>query len=97
MRKEIIKKNAAIYFVNIVFLQTNKFAAVIEDQEILWRETLDDTPTTEAEARRGGITQMEVDSKMLHGISSLVSRLVAKSNQLIGNHTTDLTECLDAH
>ncbi len=94
MRKKIIKKNAAIYFVNIiVFLQTNKFAAVIEDQEILWRETPDDTPTTEAEARRGGITQMEVDSKMLHDISSLVSRLVAKSNQLIGNHTTNLAEC----
>ncbi len=94
MRKEIIKRNAAIYFVNIiVFLQTNKFAAVIEDQEILRRETLDDTPTTEAEARRGGITQMEVDSKMLHDISSLASRLVAKSNQLIGNHTTNLAEC----
>ncbi len=71
----------------------NKFAAVIEDQEILWRETLDDTPTPEAEARRGGITQMEVDSKMLHDISSLVSRLVAKSNQLIGNHTMNLAEC----
>ncbi len=54
---------------------------------------MDDTPMTEFEARLGGITHSEVDSKMLHDISTLVSRLVAKSNQLVGNHTTNLAEC----
>ena len=35
---------------------------------------------------------MEVDPKMLHDISVVLSRLVAKSKQLIGNHTTNLAE-----
>ena len=36
---------------------------------------------------------MEVDPIMLHDISVVLSRLVAKSKQLIGNHTTNLAEC----
>ena len=36
---------------------------------------------------------MEVDPKMLHDISVVLSTLVAKSKQLIGNHTTNLAEC----
>ena len=63
------------------------------DQERLWRETVADTPAVEIEARRGGLTPMEVDPKMLHDISVVLSRLVAKSKQLIGNHTTNLVEC----
>ena len=57
------------------------------DQERLWRETVADTLAVESEARRGGLTPMEVDPKMLHDISVVLSRLVAKSKQLIGNHT----------
>ena len=74
-------------------MHANLFVPAVEDQERLWRETVDDTPATEAEARRGGVTSTELYSKMLHDISSLVSRLVAKSNRLIGNHTTNLAEC----
>ncbi len=74
-------------------MQSNLFLPVLEDQERQWRETVDDTPATEAEARRGGLTRTEIDSKMLHDISSVVGRLVAKANQLIGNHTTNLAEC----
>ncbi len=74
-------------------MQSNLFLPVLEDQERQWRETADDTPATEAEARRGGLTRTEIDSKMLHDISSVVGRLVAKANQLIGNYTTNLAEC----
>ena len=64
------------------------------DQERLWRETVADTPAVESEAQRGGLTPpMEVDPKMLHDISVVLSRLVARSKQLIGNHTTNLAKC----
>ena len=62
------------------------------DQERLWRQTVVDTPAVESEARRGGLTPMEVDPKMLHDISVVLSRLVAESKQLIGNHTTNLAD-----
>ena len=51
---------------------------MFRDQERLWRETVADTPAVESEARRGGLTPMEVDPKMLHDISVVLSRLVAK-------------------
>ena len=50
-------------------------------------------PLVEKEARQGGPTLTEVDPKMLHDITTKLSRLVAKSKQLIGNHTTNLAEC----
>ena len=62
------------------------------DQERLRRDTVADTPAVESEARRGGPTPMEVDPKMLHDISVVLSRLVAKSKQLIGNYTANLAE-----
>ncbi len=63
------------------------------DQEMQWRETIADSPAIEKEARRGGLSATDVDPKMLYNISIAVSRLVAKSKQLIGNHTTNLAEC----
>ena len=63
------------------------------DQERPRRDTVAETPVVESEARRGGLTPMEVDPKMLHDISVVLSRLVAKSKQLIGNHTTNLAQC----
>ena len=47
----------------------------------------------EKEARQGGLTLTEVDPKMLHNITTKLSRLVVKSMQLIGNYTTNLAEC----
>ena len=73
-----------------------KFLFILEinsDQEILWRDTLVDNPAIEREARQGGLTLTEVDPKMLHDIYTMVSRLVGKANQLLGNHTTNLAEC----
>ncbi len=63
------------------------------DQEMQWRETITDSPAIEKEARRGGLSATDVDPKMLHNIAVAVSRLVAKSKQLIGNHTMNLAEC----
>ena len=62
------------------------------DQERQWSETVADTPAVWCEARRGGLTPMKVDPKMLHNNSVVLSRLVVKSKQLIGNHTTNLAE-----
>ena len=63
---------------------------MFDDQERQWRETVADTPAIESESRRGGFTPTEVDPKLLHDISVALSRLVAKSKQLIGNYTTNL-------
>ena len=52
-----------------------------------------DNPTTESEARQGGLTSTEVDPKMLHDIQATLSRLIGKAEQLLGNHTTNLAEC----
>ena len=62
------------------------------DQERQWSETVADTPAVGCEARRGGLTPMEVDPKMLHDNSVVLNRLVAKSKQLIGTYTTNLAE-----
>ena len=66
---------------------------MFDDQERQWRETVADTPAIESEAGRGGLTLTEVAPKFLHDIYVALSRLVAKSKQLIGNHTTNLAEC----
>ena len=64
----------------------------ILDQERLWRETLKDDTTTEEDTRRGGPTPTDVNPQLLHDIQTLVSILVSKSRQLLGNHTTNLAE-----
>ena len=66
---------------------------MFDDQERQWRETVTDTLAIESEPRRGGLTPTEVAPKLLHDISVALSRLVAKSKQIIGNHTTNLAEC----
>ena len=65
----------------------------ITNQERLWRETVTDDPTTERNCRQGGQTPTEINPKMMHDIQVLLSRLVAKARQLLGNATTNLAEC----
>ena len=62
------------------------------EQERVWEETMDDTPATEDDARNGGVEPVQVNTKLLLDIEVLVSRLVAKASQLIGNFTTNLAE-----
>ena len=45
------------------------------------------------DARQGGLTPTKVNEKMLHDIQAVLSRLVAKASQLLGNNTTNLAEC----
>ena len=43
---------------------------IASDQERLWRETLVECPTVEAETRRGGLTPTNVDPKLYHDIQA---------------------------
>ena len=65
----------------------------ITNQERLWRETVTDDPTTERNCRRDGQTPTEINPKMMHNIQVLLSRLVTKARQLLGNATANLAEC----
>ncbi len=65
---------------------------LLDDQERLWEETIADDPETELDARRGGLTRVNVDQKLLHDVQVLLSRLVGKAEQLLGNATTNLAE-----
>jgi len=49
-------------------------------------------PMVEKEDRQGGLSSTEVDPKMLHNITAILNRLVAKSKQLIWNFTINLAE-----
>lgn len=69
---------------------------MLHDQETLWRETMAEGLSIEREAQQGGLTPTEVDPRMMHDIASVLSRLAAKSKQLIGNHTTNFSRMLDA-
>ena len=62
------------------------------DQETLWRETLVDDPATETDCRRGEQNHTIVSQQLLHDVQALVSRLVAKASQLLGNFTTNIAE-----
>ena len=53
-------------------------------------DTVDDS--TEEEAHQGGASPTHVDPKLLLDIQVIISRLVAKAGQLIGNFTTNLAE-----
>ena len=77
------------YYVN----SFDYFLLVLCDQEAQWRETVVEGPLVKMEAQQGRPTLTEVDPKMLHDITTKLSRLMAKSKQLIGNHTTNLAEC----
>ena len=60
------------------------------DQETLWSETLVDDPATERDCRR--CEQNHTIVSQLHDVQVLVSRLVAKALQLLGNFTTNIAE-----
>ena len=53
---------------------------------------MDDTSATENDARCGEPTPAQLDPHLLLDVEILVSRLVAKASQLIGNFTTNLAE-----
>ena len=86
------------YIIIDMSITTSHFALVsaeaVLDQERMWRETVANDSVTECEARRGGQLSAELDPQMMHDIQVLVSRLVAKSRQLIRNFTTNLVEGL---
>ncbi len=61
----------------------------MEHQHALW----EDTVSTDAYIILHNEPQ-PVDPKMMHDIQIILSRLVAKAPQLIGNFTTNLAEAL---
>ena len=72
-----------------------KYFLVIDtalEQEQEWRDTIDDSLSTEEDARCGGRIPVQVDPRLLQDVNVLVSRLVAKASQLVGNFTTNLAE-----
>lgn len=69
------------------------YIGAVSVQEQLWRETVCSTPRTEADAQRGEKTPANLNPRMMHDIQILVSRLVGKARQLLGNQTTNLAEC----
>ncbi len=68
------------------------FPDVVDDQEVLWTETVDDDPSTEADARQGEPTPVEINPRLLHDIQVALSRLIGKARQLVTNETTNLAE-----
>ena len=59
----------------------------------MWRDTLADSPTIEADSLRGGSTiSTKPNQKMIYDIQVAVSRLVTKAPQLIENETTNMAE-----
>ncbi len=56
---------------------------LLDDQERLWEETIADDPETELDARRGGLTRVNVDQKLLLDVQVLLSRPVGKAEQLM--------------
>ena len=66
---------------------------IASSQEMLWTETVADSPAIEKEIRQGEITPTEVNPELFHDIQAIVSRLVGKASQLLGNSTTNLAEC----
>ena len=62
------------------------------EQQQIWQETVDDTSSTEKDARCGEPAPTQVDPTLLLDVEILVSRLVAKAGQLVGNFTTNLAE-----
>ena len=51
---------------------------------------MDDSQETEEASRRGGETPLNIGPQLLHDIQVLVSRLAAKSRQLVGNHQVQI-------
>ena len=72
---------------------TSQFTDIASDQEMIWIETIADTPALESDARQGELTPTNMNPKLNHDIQVLLSRLIGKANQLLGNETTNLAEC----
>ncbi len=79
-----------IYYISHTIICFN--IEIVDVQGRLWKETVAESPTIEENARRGGRTPSKLDPKMLHDIQTVVSRLAAKSSQLVGNETTNMAE-----
>ena len=62
---------------------------VIQDQEQLWRETTEDDLSSVV---CGGQIATYINPALYHDIQAILSRLVAKENQLIDIVTTNLAE-----
>lgn len=73
-------------------LKYTLYSDIAQTQEQLWLNTVDDSETTENDVRLGGSTPTNVNPKLLLDIQVLVSRLVAKAGQLVGNFTINLAE-----
>ena len=65
----------------------------MNEQEVLWQETVTDDPETEMQARQGGNRATNCSPQLMHDLQLLVGRLVAKAPQLYENSTTNLAEC----
>ena len=64
---------------------------ICSNQERLWTEIVDD-PAMEEEARQGGLTPTFINERLHLDIQVILSRLIGKADQLIGNETTNLAE-----
>ena len=71
------------------------FIEILHDHALMWKDTMDndDPDTSEHTIRQGGLTPAKVNQKLLFDIQSVLSRLVGKAPQLLGNTTTNLAEC----
>ena len=83
------------YFWSLIWLiHVNQFFSRKHTQpgSALARDSIDESRETEEASQKGGEIPLEVSPKLLHDVQLLLSRLAAKSLQLIGNHTTNLAE-----
>ena len=58
----------------------------------MWREICTEDPAYEAEILQGGEVATTIQPRMYHDIQVILSRLVAKAEQLVENVTTNLAE-----
>ena len=65
---------------------------IVQDQHDLWIDTMEESTATKKDSIRGGVHPIPVSDKLLCDVKRLVSRLVSKAPQLIGNLTTNLAE-----
>lgn len=68
------------------------YVGMVSDQERLWEETLEDDAAMELDMRQGGLTPIDINSRLYHDIQVALSRLIGKASQLIGNVTTNMAE-----
>ena len=60
-------------FLSRMLYQTNTHTGLINNQELMWRESLeDDNPTMEEEVRQGELAPIKVDARLQSALSKLV-------------------------